>query len=99
MDAELFDDLDAESLNFRGDTIFLSGFRDGFVNGEEFKTLLNLRGEAGMVFLFLTGDVVIVGKGGSGNESVALFSKNGARTMRDNGQKFIVRTVRTNQHF
>ena len=99
VDAELFDDLDAEGLNFRGDTIFLSGVRDGFVNGEEFKTLLNLRGEAGMIFLFLTGDVVIVGKGGSGNGSVAPFSKNEARTMRGNGQKLIVRSVRINQHF
>ena len=52
LDAGLFDDLDAEGLNFRGDMVFLSGVRNGFVNGEEFKTLLNLRGEAGMVLLF-----------------------------------------------
>ena len=85
LDAGLFDDLDAEGLNFRGDMVFLSGVRNGFVNGEEFKTLLNLRGEAGMVLLFLTGDVLIVGKGRSGNGSVTLFSKNEAHMVSDNG--------------
>ena len=51
--AGLFDDTDAKGLNFRGDMVFLSRVRSGFAHGEEFKTLLNLRGEAGMALLFL----------------------------------------------
>ena len=98
-DAGLFDVLDAECLNFRGDMVFLSGVRNGFVNGEEFKTLLNLRGEVGIVLLFLTCDVLIVGKGGSGNGSATPFSKNEAHTMSNNGQNSMIRTARTNQHF
>ena len=84
-DAGLFDGLDAEGLIFRGDMVFLSGVRNGFVIGDEFKTL-NLRGEAAMVLLFLNGDVFVVGKGGSGNRSVTLFSNKEAHTMSDNGQ-------------
>ena len=98
-DAGLFADLDAEGLNFRGDMVFLSGLRNGFVIGDEFKTLLNLRGEAAMVLLFLNGDVLIVGKGGSGNGSLTLFSDKEAHTMCDNGHNCMVRTARTNQQF
>ena len=61
-DAGLFADLDAEGLNFRGDMVFLSGVRNGFVIGDEFKTLLNLRGETAMVLLFLNGDVLLLVK-------------------------------------
>ena len=32
-DAGLFDDLDAEGLNFRGDMVFLNRLRNGFVIG------------------------------------------------------------------
>ena len=100
LDAGLFADLDAEGLNFRGDMVFLSGLRNGFVIGDEFKTLLNLRGEVAMVLLFLNGDVlIVVGKGGSGNGSLTLFSNKEAHTMCDNGQNCMVRTARTNQQF
>ena len=51
-DARLFDDLDAEGLNFLGDMVIPSGVRNGLVIGDEFKTLLNLREEAAMVLLF-----------------------------------------------
>ena len=34
-DPVLFDNLDAEGLNFLGDMVFLSGVRNGFVKGEE----------------------------------------------------------------
>ena len=40
-DEGIFVDLDAEGLNFRGYMVFLSGVRNGLLNGEEFKTLLN----------------------------------------------------------
>ena len=97
-DAGLFADPDAEGLNFRGDMVFLSGVRNGFVIGDEFKTLLNLRGETAMVLLFLNGDVlIVVGKGGSGNGSLTLISNKEAHTMCDNGQNCMVRTARTNQ--
>ena len=100
LDAGLFADLDAEGLNFRGDMVFLSGLRNGFVIGDEFKTLLNLQGEVAMVLLFLNGDVlIVVGKGGSGNGSLTLFSNKEAHTMCDNGQNCMVRTARTNQQF
>ena len=92
-DEGIFVDLDAEGLNFRGDMVLLSGVRNGLLNGEEFKTLLNLRGEAGMVLLFLTGDVL------SGNGSVTLYSNKEAHTMSDNGQNCMVRTAGTNQQF
>ena len=52
-----------------------------------------------MVLLFLTGDALIVGKGGSGNGSVTLFSKNEAHTMSDNGQNCVIGTSKANQHF
>ena len=52
-----------------------------------------------MVLLFLNGDVLIVGKGVSGNGSVTLFSNKEAHTMSDNGQNCMVKTVRTNQQF
>ena len=98
LDAGLFADLDAEGLNFRGDMVFLSGLRNGFVIGDEFKTLLNLRGEVAMVLLFLNGDVlIVVGKGGSGNGSLTLFSNKEAHTMCGNGQNYMVRTARTNR--
>ena len=96
-DAGPSDDLDA-GLNFHGDMVFLSRVCSGFVNGEQFKTLLNLRGEAGMVLLFLTGDVLIVGKDRNSNWSVTLFSENEAH-MSDNGQNYMIRTARRNQHF
>ena len=51
-----------------------------------------------MIPLFCTGDVLIIAKGGSGNGSVTLFSKNEAHTMSDNGHNCMVRTARTNQH-
>ena len=98
-DEGIFVDLDAEGLNFRGYMVFLSGVRNGLLNGEEFKTLLNLRGEAGMVLLFLTGDVLIANKGGSGNGSVTLYSNKEVHTMSDNGQNCMVRTAMTNQQF
>ena len=98
-DAGLFADPDAEGLNFRGDMVFLSGVCNGFVIGDELKTLLNLRGEAAMALLFLNDDVLIVGKGASGNESLTLFSNKEAHTMCDNGQNCMVRTATTNQQF
>ena len=84
-DAGAFDDLDAEDLNFHCDMVFLSGVRNGIVIEDEFRTL-NLRAEAAMVLLSLNDDVVIVGKGRSGNRSVTLFSNKEAHTMSDNGQ-------------
>ena len=97
--ARLFEDLDAEGLNFVGDMVIPSGVRNVLVIGDEFKTLLNLREEAAMVLLFFNGYVLIIGKGGSGNGSLILFSNKEAHTMGDNGQNCMVRTARTNQQF